>query len=154
MNAEVPPVPQYLNWSEDAITRDRSDHPRVMPNPGGYTLVLEPMFISPKRACTFSRLLIDGGSNINILYRDTLGKLGIAESSLMPSRTVFHDIVPGHAGSSMGLIRPDVLFRTKDNHRRESVLFEVVDHTSAYHAILGRQALAKFMAVPHTPSSK
>ena len=26
---------------------------------------------------------------------------------------------------------------------------EVVDHTSAYHAILGRPALAKFMAVPH-----
>ena len=35
------------------------------------------------------------------------------------------------------------------NHRRESVLFEVVDHTSAYHAILRRPALAKFMAVPH-----
>ena len=32
---------------------------------------------------------------------------------------------------------------------RETVSFEVVDHTSAYHAILGRPALAKFMAVPH-----
>ena len=49
----------------------------------------------------------------------------------------------------MGLIRLDVLFGTKDNHRRETVSFEVVDHTSAYHAILGRPALAKFMAVPH-----
>ena len=107
------------------------------------------MFISPKRACTFSRVLIDRGSSINILYRDTLEKLDVSESSLMPSRMVFHGIVPGHAGSSMGLIRLDVLFGTKDHHRHESVLFEVVDHTSAYHAILGWPALAKFMAVPH-----
>ena len=49
----------------------------------------------------------------------------------------------------MGLIRLDVLFGTKGNHRRETVSFEVVDHASAYHAILGRPALAKFMAVPH-----
>ena len=37
----------------------------------------------------------------------------------------------------------------KNNHRRETISFEVVDHSSAYHAILGRPALAKFMAVPH-----
>ena len=49
----------------------------------------------------------------------------------------------------MGRIRLDVLFGTKDNHRHESIMFEVVDHTSAYHAILGRPALAKFMAGPH-----
>ena len=47
----------------------------------------------------------------------------------------------------MGLIRLDVLFGTKGNHRRETISFEVVDHASAYHAILGRPALAKFMAV-------
>ena len=90
-----------LNWSEEAITWDCNDHPELMPNPGGYALVLGPMLISPKRACTCSRVLIDGGSSINILYRDMLGKLGISESSLQPSRTVFHDIIQGHAGSSM-----------------------------------------------------
>ena len=49
----------------------------------------------------------------------------------------------------MGLVRPDVLFSTKGNHHRESIMFEVVNHASAYHAILGQPALAKFMAVPH-----
>ena len=92
-----------------------------MPNPGGYALVLVPMLISPKRACIFSRVLIDEGSSINILYRDTLGKLGVSETSLQPSRTIFHGIVPGLSGSSMGRVRIDVLFSTKDNHRRESV---------------------------------
>jgi hypothetical protein len=30
----------------------------------------------------FSQVLIDGGSSINILYRDTMLKLGIKESQL------------------------------------------------------------------------
>ena len=49
----------------------------------------------------------------------------------------------------MGKIRLDVIFGTRENFRRESVEFEVVDHSSPYHTILGRPALAKFMAVPH-----
>jgi hypothetical protein len=43
----------------------------------------------------------------------------------------------------------DVLFGEKDNYRREPIWFEVVDLNSPYHALLGRPALAKFMAVPH-----
>jgi hypothetical protein len=41
------------------------------------------------------------------------------------------------------------MFGGKDNHRREPIWFEVVDLNSPYHALLGRPALAKFMAVPH-----
>jgi hypothetical protein len=42
-----------------------------------------------------------------------------------------------------------VMFGRKDNHRHEPIWFEVVDLNSPYHALLGRPALAKFMAVPH-----
>ena len=38
---------------------------------------------------------------------------------------------------------------TSDHFRRELLWFEVVDLSSAYHVLLGRPALAKFMAVPH-----
>ena len=41
------------------------------------------------------------------------------------------------------------MFRTKDNHRLESLKFEVVDLESPYHALLGRPALAKFMISTH-----
>ena len=58
-------------------------------------------------------------------------------------------------------IKMDVLFGDKDHFRREAIWFEVVDLESPYHALLGRPALAKFMAVPHyaylkmkMPSSK
>jgi hypothetical protein len=149
VNALVPPVPQYMHWSERPITWGRDDHPAVMPTPGGYALVLDPTIVSNKFACHFSRVLIDGGSSINILYRDTMQKLGITESQLQPSRTTFHGIVPGLSCSPMGKIRLDVLFGPRENFRREPIWFEVVDLSSPYHAILGRPALAKFMAVPH-----
>jgi hypothetical protein len=37
----------------------------------------------------------------------------------------------------------------KDNYPTEYIKFEVADFDLSYHAILGRPALAKFMAVPH-----
>jgi hypothetical protein len=43
-------------------------------------MVLDPTFIADKWTCQFSRVLIDGGSSINLLYRDTMEKLGITEA--------------------------------------------------------------------------
>jgi hypothetical protein len=37
----------------------------------------------------------------------------------------------------------------QSHYRTEYIKFEVADFDSSYHAILGRLALAKFMAVPH-----
>jgi hypothetical protein len=42
-----------------------------------------------------------------------------------------------------------VTFGTPANYCTEFIKFEVVDFESSYHAILGRPALAKFMAIPH-----
>ena len=42
-----------------------------------------------------------------------------------------------------------VHFGTASNFRVEHINFYVVDFNTAYHAILGRPALAKFMAIPH-----
>jgi hypothetical protein len=120
-----------------------------MPTPGGYAMVLDPTIVAESRTCCFSRVLIDGGSSINLLYRDTMEKLGIKEAHLHRSHTTFHGIVPGHSCSPIGKVRLDVLFGTPDNFRREPIWFEVVDMESPYHALLGRPALAKFMAVPH-----
>jgi hypothetical protein len=99
-----------------------------------------------ERNVCFSRVLIDGGSTINILYRDTAKKLDIKESQLSPSQTVFHCIVPGHSYSPISRIRLDVMFGTTEHFRTENIKFEVVDLVSP---LLGRPALTKFMAVLH-----
>jgi hypothetical protein len=149
VNAVIQVGPQYRHWSDASITWGREDHPPLMPRPGGYALVLDPIVFSDTRTCCFSRVLIDGGSSINLLYRTTMEKLGIPAIQLKPTKLTFHGIVPGHSCTPMGKIQLEVLFGEKDNHRREPIWFEVVDLNSPYHALLGRPALAKFMAVPH-----
>jgi hypothetical protein len=99
--------------------------------------------------CQFSHVLIDGGSSINFLYRSSLEKLGIPLAQLKPSQLTFHGIVPGHSCTPLGKVQLEVLFGKKGNSRRDPIWFEVVDISSPYHALLGRLALAKFMAVPH-----
>ena len=49
----------------------------------------------------------------------------------------------------VGNIDLPVMFGNKANFRTETLTFEVVGCKGAYHAILGRPAYAKFMAVPN-----
>ncbi|KAI4994365.1 hypothetical protein ZWY2020_029413 [Hordeum vulgare] len=120
-----------------------------MPNPGSYVLVLDPTFASKRLTCRFSRVLVNDGSRINILYRDTLLKLGLEEKDLQPTSTIFLGIVPGQSCSPIGKIQLDVLFGDKAHFCREPIWFEVLDLNSPYHVLLGRPALTKFMDIPH-----
>jgi hypothetical protein len=112
-------------------------------------MVLDPIVRSDTHTCRFSHVLIDGGSNINLLYRSSMEKLGIPVAQLKPSRLTFHGIVSGHSCTPMGRVHLEVFFGEKGNSRHKPIWFEVVDISSPYHALLGRPALAKFMAVPH-----
>jgi hypothetical protein len=67
LDAEKAP-PSFLDWSEDAITFSREDHPNRIPNPGQYPLVVDPVIGNSR----FSKVLMDGGSSLNILYAHTL----------------------------------------------------------------------------------
>ena len=138
-------VPSYLKWSETLITFDRSDHPDHVPQPGSYPLVVAPLF-STKRV---HKVLMDGGSGLNILYASTLDGMGISRSRLRPSPTPFHGVVPGMEALPLGQIDLPVTFGTQRNFRTETLTFEVVGFPGTYHAILGRLAYAKFMAVPN-----
>ena len=42
-----------------------------------------------------------------------------------------------------------VTFGTQDNYRTKSIIFEVASFETSYHAIFGRPARAKFMAIPN-----
>ena len=56
VNAVMPAVPKYMYWSEQSITWSIADHPKIMPSPGAYTLVLDPIFIGPDIPVKFSRV--------------------------------------------------------------------------------------------------
>ena len=57
--------------------------------------------------------------------------------------------MPGISCEPIGKVRIDVLFDTRENCRNENLEFEVVDLDNAYHALLGRPSLFKFMASDH-----
>jgi hypothetical protein len=137
--------PSFLDWSEDAITFSREDHPNRIPNPGQYPLVVDPVIGNTR----FSKVLMDGGRSLNILYAHTLRLLGIGLDQLRPSTTSFHGVAPGKRVQPLGQIDLPVWFGTPDNYRKETLTFEVVGFRGAYHAILGRPCYAKFMAVPN-----
>jgi hypothetical protein len=142
--------PSFLDRSEDAITFSREDHPNRIPNPGHYPLVVDPVIGNAQ----FSKVLMDGGSSLNILYAHTLRWMGIGLDQLRPSTTLFHGIAPGKRVQPFGQIDLPVWFGTPDNFRNETLTFEVVGFRVAYHTILGRSCYAKFMAVPTTPTSR
>jgi hypothetical protein len=137
--------PSFLDWSEDAITFSREDHPNRIPNPGQYPLVVDPVIGNAR----FSKVLMDGGSSLNILYAHTMCLLEIGLDQLRPSTTPFHGVAPGKRVQPLGQIDLPVWFGTPDNYRKETLTFEVVGFRGAYHAILGRPCYAKFMAVPN-----
>jgi hypothetical protein len=73
----------------------------------------------------------------------------VISKMLTPSRAPFYGIIPRNVATRLGSVVLLVTFGTKDNYRTEYIKFEVADFERSYHAILGRPALAKFMAVPH-----
>jgi hypothetical protein len=114
-------------------------------HPGWYPLVLDPVVRNVK----LRRTLIDGGSALNILFAKTLDDMQIPRTELKPRNAPFHGVIPGLSATPLGQITLLVTFGTRENFCTENVCFEVADFETAYHAILGRPALAKFMAVPH-----
>lgn len=147
VNAVAPATLEYLRWSEVPITFDRSDHPDHVPRPGKHPLVLAPSVSKVRLKKTF----IDGGSCLDILFAKTLPELRLTVEDLEPSSSPFHGIILGRSTYPFGQITLPVTFGTRENFRTECVVFQVADINSAYHAILGRPAISKFMAVPHYP---
>jgi hypothetical protein len=107
----------FLEWSEDAITFSRADHPNRIPNPGQYPLVVDPVIGNAR----FSKVLMDGGNSLNILYAHTLRLLGIGLDQLRPSTTPFHGVASGKRVQPLGQIDLPVWFGTPDNYRKETL---------------------------------
>ena len=97
----------------------------------------------------FRKVLVDGGSTLNLLFAGAQKELGLGMTDLTPSDSSIWGVVPGRASKPLGEITLPVQFGTASNYRIERINFYVADFDTAYHAILGCLALAKFMAVLH-----
>jgi hypothetical protein len=138
-------VPVYLDWSDKPITFDQGDHPDRVSSPGKYPLVVDPVIGNVR----LTKVLMDGGSSLNIIYAETLGLLQIDLSTIQAGATLFHGIIPGKHVQPLGKLDLPVCFGTPSNFRKETLTFEVVGFRGTYHAVLGRPCYAKFIVVPN-----
>jgi hypothetical protein len=138
---------EYLKWSKVPITFDWRDHPDFVPKPGWYALIVSPIVKDVK----LNRVLVDGGSSLNILFLKTFNLMELSRSPLCPSQAPFHGIVPGSAVTLISQITLPVTIETQDNFHTETIQFEVTDFDTAYNAFLGRLMLSKFMVILHYP---
>ena len=119
----APSTPEYLPWSEVPISFDQMDHPDHILKLGRYPLLMT-MTI---RDVKLSRVLVDGGSSLNILFLKTYDQMGLLRTELGPCSSPFHGVIPRASATPIGRITFPVTFGTPDNYRTEHMQFEVAD---------------------------
>ena len=80
--AMEPVAPKFNPRSSSPITFDRRDHPTSIRHGGFAALVLDPIV----DGFHLTRVLMDGGSSLNLLYQDTVRKMGIDPSRIKPTK--------------------------------------------------------------------
>jgi hypothetical protein len=115
-------APVYLDWSDKPITFDQGNHPDCVPSPGRYPLVVDPIIDNAR----LTKVLMDGGSSLNIIYAETLGLLGIDLSMIRAGAAPFHGIIPCKRVLPLGQLDLSVCFGTPSNFRKETLTIEVV----------------------------
>ena len=80
-----PVAPKFNPWSACPITFDRRDHPTSICHGGSPALVLDTII----DGFHLTRVLMDDGSSLNLLYQDTVRKMGIDLSRIKPTKTTF-----------------------------------------------------------------
>jgi hypothetical protein len=138
-------APVYLDWSDKPITFDQGDHPDFVPSPGRYPLVIDPIIGNVR----LSKVLMDGGSSLNIIYAETLELLGVDRSEVRAGAAPFHGIALGNRILPLGRNNLPFCFRTPSNFRKEALTFEVVGFRGTYQVVppAAGEALLIYVAV-------
>jgi hypothetical protein len=82
-----------------------------VPSLGRYSLVVDPVIGNAR----LTKVLMDGGSSLNIIYAKTLELLGIDLSTIRAGAAPIHGIVPGKRVLPLGQIDLPVCFGTPSN---------------------------------------
>ena len=146
--AQGPITAESCHWSSQPITFDHQDYSANIRRAGWAALVLDPII----DGYHFTRVLMDGGSSLNLTYQDTIRKMGIDPAKICHSNTTLKGVMPGPGAHCTGSLLLEVIFGFPDNFRSENLTFHIAPFQSGYQALLGREAFACFNAIPHYAS--
>jgi hypothetical protein len=86
-------------WSEVPITFSRADQWTTFSEPGRFPLFLKPVVVGSR----LNKVLIDGGSGLNVLFTKTLKKMKLDITDMLTKSTSpFYGIIPGNAANPLG----------------------------------------------------
>ena len=94
-----------------------------------------------------TKMLVDGGAGLNLISPAVIEKLQIPDEDLEETGT-FQGVNPGRS-QPKGMVTLPVTFGSDLNYRTKKIVFGVAKIPLPYNGILGRPALAKFMAASH-----
>ena len=114
--AMEPVAPKFNPWSACPITFDRRNHPTSIRHGGLAALVLDPII----NGYHLTRVLMDGGSSLNLIYQDTVRKMGIDPSRIKPSNTTFKGVIPGVEAHCTGSLTLEVVFGSQTTFAAKS----------------------------------
>ena len=95
---------------------------------------------------------MDSSSSLNLIYQDTVRKMGIDPTKISHSNTTFKGVTPGLEAHCTGSLLLEVIFGFPDNFRSEHLTFHIAPFQGGYRALLGHEAFARFNAIPHYAS--
>ena len=121
-----PVAPKPNPWSACPITFDHRDYPTSMRHGGSAALVLDPII----DGYHLTRALMDGDSSLNLIYQDTVRKMGIDPSRISQSNTTFKGVIPGTEAHCWGSLVLLVTFDSPDNFISEELLFDIAPFSS------------------------
>ena len=81
-----PAMPVFLKWSGSPISFNRFDYPNSVTHLGRYPLMVVPI-VGTK---WLTKVLMDGGSGLNIMYAETFDAMGIDRARIRLNRAPFH----------------------------------------------------------------
>ena len=68
---------------------------------------------------------MDGGSGLNLIYQDTVLKMGIDPTKISHSNTTFKGVIPGLEARCTGSLLVEVVSGSPDNFRSEMLTFYI-----------------------------
>ncbi|XP_026416668.1 uncharacterized protein LOC113312125 [Papaver somniferum] len=122
-----------ITFEAEDIEEDMEDH--------NDTLVLT----LPVAGCNINKVLIDGGSSVNVLFYDTFKRMELNDEQLMSSYYTIY----GFNGAPMKPLG-DIVLEVMVGPMKVDTRFSVVDSPSPYNAVIGRRWVHKLKGVVAT----